>query len=175
MSDGEGRGGLGEAGVGFRRLEESDFPLLLEWLLLPHVREWWDEGEHTIEMVREAYGPEPGVSRFIGLLSDPDRRFPVPFGFFQYYRIDKETVGIDQFIGVPELVGKGLGTTAVRRFSEMIFGEIAPSRITLDPHPDNRRAIRCCEKAGFRHLKTETVANGEPAYLMELTRDAGEC
>lgn len=163
---------LSNCTIAFRGLEEADLPLLLKWLQRPHVLEWWDEGEDAIEKVREAYGPEKGIGRYIATLSVPGRFEQMPFGFFQHYRVDDDTVSIDQFMGVPELVGKGLGTVSVRRFTEMIFTEIAPRRIILDPAPDNFRAIRCYEKAGFRHFKTEAGVNGDPAYYMELTKDA---
>lgn len=171
MTEGEERRELSGSVLGFKPLEEADFPLLLAWLLRPHVREWWDEGEHTIAKVREAYGPEEGVGRYIAMLSGTCGRQGRPFCFFQHYRADEETIGIDQFIGEPDLVGKGFGTRAVTAFTEMIFAQLAPKRIILDPHPGNARAIRCYEKAGFRHFETTTGGQCEPAYVMELLRN----
>lgn len=171
MTDSEEAPGRQFPAPEFKELEEADFPILLKWLLRPHVREWWDEGEHTIEKVREAYGPEEGVGRYIALLPGTARGDVRPFGLFQYYRADNATIGIDQFIGEPELIGIGLGTRAVVAFTHMIFERLGPDRIILDPSPDNPRAIRCYEKAGFRHFETTAGVNGEPAYFMELLRD----
>ncbi|HUF05105.1 MAG TPA: GNAT family N-acetyltransferase [Aridibacter sp.] len=168
MTDGEEGRGFLEWTLEFRELEEADHRLLLEWLLRPHVRLWWDEGEHTIEKVREAYGPEPGVGRFIAVLRSKELGTDRPFGYFQHYRADENTVGIDQFIGEPDLIGKGLGTRAVAAFTDMVFSMLAPERIILDPHPDNGRAIRCYEKAGFRHCGITAGDGRQPAYLLEL-------
>jgi RimJ/RimL family protein N-acetyltransferase len=50
----------------------------------------------------------------------------------------------------PSYVGQGYGTAALRLFLPSIFeaGELAAIR--LDVAVDNRRAIRCYEKCGFR-------------------------
>ena len=39
----------------FRPLTPDDFPLMLEWLSKEHVKEWWDDGEDTIEKVADNY------------------------------------------------------------------------------------------------------------------------
>ena len=56
--------------------------------------------------------------------------------------------GIDQFIGEPGLIGQGHGTAFIRAHVERLFAEGAPA-IGTDPDPDNARAIRAYEKAGF--------------------------
>jgi RimJ/RimL family protein N-acetyltransferase len=45
----------------------------------------------------------------------------------------------------------------------------AVTEIRLDPHPDNSRAIRCYEKAGFRNLGEMATPDG-PAVMMVLSR-----
>ena len=45
----------------------------------------------------------------------------------------------------------------------------AVTEIRLDPHPDNSRAIRCYEKAGFRNLGEMATPDG-PAVMMVLPR-----
>ena len=78
------------------------------------------------------------------------------------------TLGMDITIGIPDLVGKGHGSAIVRQFVDMLFEEGAP-RVIIDPHPDNRRAIRAYEKAGFVAFDTRTTIYG-PALMM--ARDA---
>ncbi len=49
--------------IAFRNLSEHDFPLLLKWLEIPHVKMWWDQ---QLTSVRNYLGYEmqqlPSVS-----------------------------------------------------------------------------------------------------------------
>lgn len=150
----------------FRLLNESDFPLMLEWLSKPHIREWWWDGDDTLEKVALHYGDKSDdTQRFI--LSDGAK----PIGYFQYYfdgSADSSSIGIDQFIGEEDYLDRGIGTEAVKAFVEMIKRERNPIYIILDPQPENRRAIRCYEKAGFRHYETIETEDGKGAYMMRL-------
>jgi hypothetical protein len=56
--------------LAFRKLEETDFKMLFNWLQQPQVKEWWDDGDDTIEKVRVHYSQEAKiVTRYI-LLKD---------------------------------------------------------------------------------------------------------
>lgn len=90
-----------------------------------------------------------------------------PIGYFQYYVIPDGSIGIDQFIGEEEIINRGVGTNAIKMFVEMIMRERNPSSIILDPSPENKRAIRCYEKAGFKHYETKAGEEGL-AYMMRL-------
>ena len=56
---------------------------------------------------------------------------------------------MDQFIGEPEMIGVGHGSALIRAHAERLFAEGAPA-VAADPSPDNPRAIRAYEKAGFQ-------------------------
>lgn len=155
----------------------ADLPLLLRWISQPHVAEWWDCAP-TLESVREDFLPEP---------PDPgDFRYVVrhrgqPIGYIQSYVAvdtgsgwwkgftDPTVRGIDQFIGEPALVNRGLGTAMVRAFCHRLFSDPTVTAIQLDPDPTNARAIRCYEKAGFQPIGLVETPDGT-AYLMRLTR-----
>ncbi|MEZ5424877.1 MAG: GNAT family N-acetyltransferase [Pyrinomonadaceae bacterium] len=156
----------------FRLLTPDDYPLLLEWLARPHVREWWDEGEDTLEKVAENYGPEEDLERF--LLIEETEKGQRPIGFFQYYILPDRSVGIDQFIGEADRIDRGVGARAVRTFIELIARKHSPERIILDPQPENKRAIRCYEKVGFVHYETKIGEDGRMAYMMEFRRGESE-
>jgi RimJ/RimL family protein N-acetyltransferase len=156
----------------FRPLTSDDFPLLLRWLFKEHVKEWWDAGEDTLENVASNYGEEEeGLERFI--LVDAAEGGEKPIGYFQHYRAPGGSIGIDQFIGEKDYINRGVGTKAIRMFVEMIMREHEPSSIILDPSPDNKRAIRCYEKVGFRYYETKQVAEGVLAYMMRLENPTG--
>jgi RimJ/RimL family protein N-acetyltransferase len=153
----------------FRPLTPEDYPLLLDWLQRPHVKEWWDDGDDTLEKVAEHYS-DPDAERFILLYRDPAAPAARPIGYLQYYLEDEGVVGIDQFIGEAELLNRGLGTAAVRAFLQLVIARENPCRIILDPEPENARAIRCYEKAGFRHYETVPTEDGKLAYMMKIDR-----
>ncbi|ESZ61165.1 acetyltransferase [Mesorhizobium sp. C120A] len=139
----------------FRPVTEKDLPMIAGWLAEPHVAEWWDDPETEIAEIREhidSISVEP-------LIVELDGR---PIAYLQSYDPHLEdghpyadqpfgTLGIDLSIGVPDLVGRGHGSAIVRQFVEQLFEEGAP-RVIIDPHPDNGRAIRAYEKAGFRAI-----------------------
>jgi RimJ/RimL family protein N-acetyltransferase len=151
----------------FRPLTSDDFPLLLEWLSREHVKQWWDDGEDTLEKVARNYGEEEeGLERFI--LVQAEECGEKPIGYFQYYLIPDGSIGIDQFIGEEDYINRGIGTKAIRMFVEMIIREHKPVSIILDPSPDNKRATRCYEKVGFRYYETREEAEGGLAYMMRL-------
>ena len=150
----------------FRPLTPDDFPLLLEWLTKEHVRQWWDAGEGTLEDVAREYGREEGLERFI--LIEVEGNEEKPLGYFQYYLVPDGSIGIDQLIGEEDYVNRGIGEKAIRIFIELIMREHEPTCVILDPSPDNKRAIRCYEKVGFRHYETKRDRDGKPAYMMRL-------
>jgi aminoglycoside 6'-N-acetyltransferase len=57
-------------------------------------------------------------------------------------------------------------------FIEMIKRERNPTSIILDPSPENKRAIRCYEKVGFRHYETIAGEKGA-AYMMRFEATPG--
>ncbi len=64
-------------------------------------------------------------------------------------------IGIDQFIGYPELFNKGIGTKMIKLFVEDIARGKEVNRIILDPDVSNLRAIKVMKNAVFRKLKNQ--------------------
>ena len=153
----------------FRPLTLTDYPLLLEWLQRPHVKEWWDDGDDTLDKVAAHYGDEDDTARFI-LMETVAAGVEQPLGYFQYYLEPDDTVGIDQFLADAGRLGQGLGTQAVQQFCDLVIAQRNPRRIILDPDPANGRAIRCYEKAGFRYYATVPTEEGGVAYMMQIER-----
>ena len=81
--------------------------------------------------------------------------------------------GIDQSLGSASHLNKGLGTQLVRAMVALLFADPRVTKIQTDPSPENARAIRCYEKAGFVQVKTVTTPDG-PAVYMVQTREAFE-
>jgi RimJ/RimL family protein N-acetyltransferase len=160
--------------LALRPMAADDLPLLHAWLRREHVREWWgDERLDTLESVAAKYLPrilaEGKVTPWIAMLG------ATPIGYCQSYVVagddfwpdetDPGARGCDQFIGESEWLGRGLGTELVRALVDVILRDAAVTKIQADPSPDNARAIRCYEKAGFRPVRRVVTPDG-PALLM---------
>jgi RimJ/RimL family protein N-acetyltransferase len=161
--------------IEFRPLMEGDVPLFFEWLQRPHVREWWDS-ERTIEEVYANYFPPDAVRQAKAYIATRDGK---PFAYIQSYlaidandgwwegQHDASVAGMDLFLANENDRGRGLGTELVKEFAEKLFAE-GITKIQIDPSPENPRAIRCYEKAGFVRQR-EIVTPDGPALLMTLS------
>ena len=152
---------------GFRRLTPADLPLANGWIARPDVARWWDDPLEPADL----HAPD----HRLWLVSLGER----PFAFIQDYDPHAEpghpfadlppaARGIDQFIGEPSLMDRGHGSTLIRQHVERLFAEGAPA-VGADPHPDNARAIRAYEKAGFTAGARRDTPWG-PALLMTTYR-----
>ena len=156
----------------FQRLTAADLPLLHDWLNRPHVAARWD-GPVRLEDMPEKFGPHLVSDTVFGYLAHRDGK---PMAYVQAYDATHAgdgwwpdaapgTWGIDQFLANEEDLGKGIGSQMVRQFTELVFERHRATAILTDPAPDNARAIRCYEKAGFVAVG-ETVTPDGPALLM---------
>lgn len=159
--------------ISFRDFEQADVTLLRKWLSMPHVSEYWREDEEGLEAKFPSGLRARGVVPFIVLIDGQ------PAGYIQYYEASKigggwwsgmppGMFGIDQFIGEPDMIGKGFGPLMIKTMCDYIFTHMKASAIIADPAPDNRRAIRAYEKCGFEK-GSEVETPGGRAVLMTLS------
>lgn len=156
---------------GFRPMTAADLPTIRRWLKAPHVAEWWHDPAEQFELVSSDLD-HPDMAQFI--VTDGAR----DFAYLQCYRLSDwhtglgeqpdGTRGLDQFIGEADMIGRGHGSSFIRAFADRLLME-GVSRIVIDPDPDNARAIRAYEKAGFYSDRLAATPDG-PALLM--IRDA---
>ena len=164
--------------VTFRPLARDDLDLIHEWLGREHVARWW-AGEPTREEVAEEFAEffegRTGSRAFIAYADG------VPIGYIQSYvamesgdgwwpdETDPGVRGIDLFLADESRLGAGHGTEMVRSFVRSLFDDPTVSAVQVDPSPENARAIRCYEKAGFRRIAVIDTPDG-PALLMRQDR-----
>jgi aminoglycoside 6'-N-acetyltransferase len=101
-----------------------------------------------------------------------------PFAYLQCYNLSDwntgfgehpaGTRGLDQFIGEETMLGRGHGSGFIRQFAETLLRDGAP-RVVIDPDPENLRAIRAYEKAGFQKANVVMTPDGEALLMI---RDA---
>ena len=158
----------------FRPMSAGDLPLVKDWLARPHVTEWWGDADEQFKLVSEDMN-EPAMDQYI---VSSTQAFGAPFGYLQCYRLTdwnicfgpqpEATRGIDQMIGEAEMIGRGHGSAFIRVFIENLLATGTP-RVVVDPAPDNARAIRAYEKAGF--IRDRLVDTPDGISLL-MVRDA---
>ena len=169
--------------VTLRPMTKRDLPMLHDWLNRQHIVRWWggEEARPTLDEVQRDYLPSTlasaGVTPYIAMLGSE------PIGYAQSYialgsgdgwweeETDPGVRGIDQSLANPDQLGQGLGTWLVKALVDLLFSDPRVTKIQTDPAPDNGRAIRCYEKAGFQRVKTVVTPDG-PAVYMLMTRQA---
>ena len=156
--------------ITFRSVTKKDEALVKRWIATPHWQEWWDSADEAVAEILghlESDSVEPMIAELDGKavayvqtydphMEDDHPYQDQPFG----------TLGIDISIGVASDLNKGLGTAILTELSALLFEEGA-MRLIIDPHPENKRAIRAYEKAGFVAFDTRTSEYG-PALMMAL-------
>ena len=152
----------------FRRMSSADLPLIRRWLATPEVVRWWGDPSEQYALVSGDLD-HPDMDQFIVTLDDR------PFGYIQSYPLSTwnqgfgaqpiATRGIDQFIGEPEMIGRGHGSSFIRQFVDTLLRNGTP-RIVTDPDPANIRAVRAYEKAGFREERMVDTPDGRSLLMV---------
>jgi aminoglycoside 6'-N-acetyltransferase len=141
--------------------------MIRRWLETPEVTRWWGQPDEQYVLVSGDLD-HPDMDQFIVAAGDR------PFGYIQCYALStwnqgfgpqpEATRGIDQFIGEPEMIGRGHGSAFIRQFSDSLLTSGIP-RIVTDPDPENVRAVRAYAKAGFERDRLVETPDG-PVLLM---------
>jgi aminoglycoside 6'-N-acetyltransferase len=163
----------------FRPVVGSDIPRLNEWLRTPEVVRWWGDPEEQAALLRadllQADLDEPRmVMRIVSFAGKP-------FAYAQHYAVhvwpqphfDHLPPGaraIDAFIGEPDMIGRGHGSTFLRLLARRLIAEGAP-KVAIDPDVDNMRALHAYAKAGFSGDTIVETGEG-PAVLMIFSGQA---
>jgi aminoglycoside 6'-N-acetyltransferase len=162
----------------FRPCTPADLPLIAKWRLRAHVIDWW--GPPEVERPEEALA-DPNIAMWIVEYGgrpfayaqdyDPHAWEPHPFS-----HLPPGSRGMDQYIGEPDMLGRGHGSAFVRQHCDRLFAAGAPA-VGTDPHPDNARAIAAYKKAGFAVTSGAVETRWGRAVLMErwaaFSRDEG--
>ncbi len=89
-------------------------------------------------------------------------------GVIQKVRADGDSVHVGRFVLDPRKTGEGLGTAALKRFTDLLFEDENVKSITLTVFDSNRRAKRLYEKLGF--VIDEIIETPKLKYVMRKTR-----
>lgn len=163
---------LQRAAYRFRSMAAQDLAMVRAWQAAPHVQEWWDDDPITL-----ASEDEPEVDQYVVAVGGR------PFAYLQCYLQSAYpenglgthpagTRGIDQFIGVPDMVGRGHGSAFIRAFVDGLLADGVP-RVIVDPCLLNARAIRAYVKAGFHSEREVDTPDGRALLMIRDNSIAG--
>ncbi len=158
--------------IRFKLITEKDLEQLYVWLQLRHIREFWDDGDRTIEQVRSHFFQKNQVKRYIIFIDEQ------AVGYIQAYVIDakheykkfvlpkESTIGIDYFIGNSSFLGRGFAIPILRDFIKL---HCSVNQILVDPIPGNQKAIRIYKKFGFIKIGIHVI-NNQSHEIMVYTK-----
>ena len=156
----------------------SDYLHMQAWFAEEELQQfvWCDEkgeGEVSLDRIEEKYGGRVKAQKDVFpyfILNDGQ-----PIGFIQYYIHNDTTVGLDMWIGEKAQRSRGFGSEALRQMVRLIH-EKHPEKTTLfiDPEVENKRAVRCYEKAGFRQAGIFTDEEGNACCMMKIVFEQEE-
>ena len=169
--------------ISFRHLEVSDLDNVVCWMQDAEVSRWWHDA-NSEEAIRAKWGPrargeDEKTDHYVINVADCDIGLIKTYVVSDYpgYAAEVEVpdaAGISVLIGLPEWRNRGVGTVLISQFLEdIVFAPAAVLRCTIDPEPENNRAIRTYEKAGFKHARTyRSKIDDLDVYLMVVERPA---
>jgi aminoglycoside 6'-N-acetyltransferase len=151
----------------FHPMTAGDLSMIQRWLETSEVVRWWGDPDEQYALVSGDLD-HPDMDQFIVALGEHR------FGYIQCYPLSTwnqsfgtqpaATRGIDQFIGEPDMIGRGHGSSFIRQFVDGLLAAGIP-RVVTDPDPGNGRAIRAYAKAGFQSERVVDTPDG-PGLLM---------
>ena len=154
--------------VTLRPMCEGDADDLRRLRAASEVARWWGPLEDDFP-----FDDDPEATRMCIVLDGET------VGMIQYGEEPEENfrhAWIDIFVD-PQRHGRGIGTDAIKTLIEHLLSERGHHRVTIDPAADNIVAVRCYEKAGFRHVGVMESSWRDPhsgewidSILMELVR-----
>jgi len=160
--------------ISLRLMEDTmeDYTAMRDWFSEPELQAfvWCDEkGEPPVPLERiiEKYGSR---------IKNPTDVFPYfilkgdePIGFIQYYIKEEAAIGLDMWIGILKERNHGYGTEALKQMVELIHRKHPQVKeVFIDPEVENKRAIRCYQKAGFKDFGEFLDEDLDPCLLLKI-------
>ena len=164
--------------ITFEPVTEPDMALLRRWLRRPHLQEWWGDPEIELGYIRDMIEGRDTTRPFIFHVDGE------PAGYIQYWfvghwrkepwirdnpwleALPDDAIGVDLSIAKPELLSQGIGSDVLRLFCQQLHDR-GYGYIIIDPDPENTRAVRAYEKAGF-HQIPEFIGASDDVLIMKF-------
>lgn len=167
--------------VEFRPVTPEDFPMLWRWRMQPHVREFYQRSEISLDALAIKLGPrvrgdEPTICHVALHRGEA-------FAYLQCYRNADWPewaaltgvgggISIDLHIGEAAFLHRGFGQSMLRGYLRDVAFKAFDEQIAYIAHDaNNGPAIRCSAAVGFEPVG-EFVEDGFPMRLLTLPRAA---
>ena len=162
--------------ISFRRVEAGDLPMLRAWMERPHWREWWGDPDAEAGHVREMVEGRDTTEPYLALIDGE------PGGYIQVWyvgdhqngswladnpwlgELPADTVGVDLSLADPARLSKGIGSAMLGAFTAELRRR-GHRTIIIDPDPQNGRAVRAYEKAGYRAIPALLGRSGDSLIM----------
>ncbi len=146
-----------ERTIAFKPVDEDDLPLLAQWLAEPHVRQWWGDPDEELALMRSILEEDDGNEGFVVSVDGQ------PIGYIQSWKptnfntdkwleeapwiadVPAGSLGVDVFIGRPDLIESGIGSGIVAAFCRRLFATGA-RRLIIDPDAANTRVVHATRR-----------------------------
>ena len=159
-----------DPGLALSALSEGDLPLLRRWFAEPHVARFWSPAEEGVAEIASHFARDHVAPYLIVEGGCPAGYLQLyhanPDEFWAGHDLPRETYGFDLFIGPPELVGRGIGSRAIRLAVRHLSSLPDAARLHIDPSPDNAAAIHVYGKAGFVPAGEIETPDGRSLYMI---------
>ena len=153
----------------FRPFTDADLPTVERWLKTPEVVRWWGEPKEELELLSEDLA-QPLMRQWI--VEYQGRSFAYvqayeahawPQAHLQHLPVGTQV--IDAFVGEPDMLGCGHGSTFLRLLATILIEEGAPI-VAIDPAVENLRARRAYAHAGFLEETAMRAEQGAIALMV---------
>lgn len=165
--------------ITFRRLEESDFPLMYRWRNEDHVKKFFGDEKLSLEGIAAKYLPriesKVPTTPYIAMLDSK------PFGYLQCFNLKDYPVfageigeasgfSVDLFIGETDCLCKGLSSRMLRQFVFEIASALYPDDDTcwICHERSNAAALAMSKAAGFNEVR-DVVEEGKPSIVLKCS------
>ncbi|HPF87519.1 MAG TPA: GNAT family protein [Candidatus Limiplasma sp.] len=157
--------------VMLREYRQDDYPHIRKWVNDRNTSQylsaifWFPQTEaDTTDFLNRAMRAAPNAAYFV-IADIKDESY---IGQLDLFEINWKTrVGkIGTVIGSEDKRGKGYGSEAMKLMLDYAFGILGLERVELEVYAENKRAVRCYEKAGFVYEGTRrhaAMVNGKHA------------
>lgn len=155
----------------FRPMTAADLPMLADWLRTPDVADWWADPDRQVAELPDKLAD----ARMTPLIVQRDGK-PIAYAqvsdaaqwqapHYDALNTPTGTLALDVFAG-PD--GMGHGGEWLDALARHLLADV-PALI-IDPDPENLRAIRAYQKAGFQGDTVFANEEGQPARMMTRYR-----
>ena len=160
--------------ISLRPVRDDDWPLIRSWLGRPDIERWWGPKASSEAAVIMAMGSAHALCRIIecdgaavGYAHALDATL---WGETLPAELAPGTWDIDLFIAAPAQRNRGVGAAALQAIRDEVFATTLAVAVCIFTPLADERAVRACEKAGFRWQRVWNDAGAGPSWFMTAER-----